>query len=251
MGKRLHRFGDSLPFLVAGAILLALAASGCGMLEEDNEDPADGQGTPGVPGTGTGWAVQVLQVDYSDDATFGQSSMPGVVLGPSGGTGTGAQSLDVVSLGSGGSITVGFGPDSCVIDLAGDDLAVLENPFYIAGDEGNRFVEAGFVEVSQDGRQFFEFPWSVDDTLLLGDPERYSGLAGLEPVLPGDDLGQVGGDRFDLSDLGLDWIRYVRITDVDGDPEDPGDIMSVGYGMNGFDLDAVGAINFAQGDACR
>jgi hypothetical protein len=177
--------------------------------------------------------------------------MPGVVLGPSSGTGTGAQSLDVVSLGSGGSITVGFAPDGCAVDLAGDDLAVLENAFYVAGEEDNRFVEAGRVEVSQDGIVFFEFPSSVDEARRLGDPLRYTGFAGVEPVYAGALPGEVGGDRFDLADMGLGWIRYVRITDVNGDPEDPGDVMSVGYGMNGFDLDAVGAIHFARGDACR
>jgi len=249
MARRIHRSRGVFSGLTAGAILLALAASGCGMLEDDDENPAGG-GTPVDPAYGAGWSVQVVQTSYGEDATFGQGSMPGVVLGPSSGTGTGTQSLDVVSLGSGGSITVGFGEDGCVVDLDGDDLVVLENPFYIAGEETNRFVEAGFVEVSQDGRQFFAFPWSADDSRLLGDPERYQGLAGVEPVLPGDDPDEVGGDRFDLSALGLAWIRYVRITDADGDPEDPGDIMSVGYGMNGFDLDAVGAIHFGQGEAC-
>ncbi len=239
MGKMFHRFDDGLPCLLAGAIFFTLLSSGCGILEEDEIV----EGSP--------WAAQVLQATYGEDATFGQGDMPGAVLGSSSGTGTGAQSLDVVSLGSGGSITVGFSSDVCAVDLAGDDLAVLENAFYIAGEEDNRFVEAGRVEVSQDGSVFFEFSTSVDDTRLLGDPERYTGFAGVEPVHSGDLPGTVGGDRFDLADVGLAWIRYVRITDVNGDPEDPGDILSAGYGMNGFDLDAVGAIHFGQGDDCR
>jgi hypothetical protein len=246
MEKAVHSFTGRFACLLLGAIFFALFFPACGALEEDKilkPDP--------VPGSDEGWAAQVLQVSYGEDATFGQGSMPGVVLGPSAGTGTGAQSLDVVSLGSGGTITVGFSPDRCVIDLAGDDLAVLENVFYVAGEENNRFVEAGRVEVSQDGSTFFAFPTSVDETRPLGDPARYSGFAGVEPVGPGDLPGEVGGDRFDLADLGLDWIRYVRITDANGNPQDPGDIMSAGYGMNGFDLDAVGAIHFGQGDECR
>jgi hypothetical protein len=246
MEKNVHRFRGRFSCLLLGAILFAPFGPGCGMLEEDKilkPDP--------VPGSDDGWAAQVLQVSCGEDATFGQGSMPGVVLGPSSGTGTGAQSLDVVSLGSGGTVTVGFAPDHCVIDLAGDDLAVMENVFYVAGEEDNRFVEAGRVEVSQDGNAFFAFPTSVDETRSLGDPSRYSGFAGVEPVLPGNLPGEVGGDRFDLADLDLDWIRYVRITDVNGDPQDPGDIMSAGYGMNGFDLDAVGAIHFGQGDECQ
>jgi len=226
----------------ASAVLLGvLLAAGCGMTA-----PEDAL----APVEAGPWAAQVTAVTYGGDATFGQNSMPDVVLGPSSGSGTGTQSLDVVSLGSGGSITVAFAPDGCAVDGDGDDLAVLENVFFVAGDEDNRFVEAGRVEVSQDGRIFFEFPASVEKARPLGDPLRYEGFAGVEPVHAGELPGGVGGDRFDLADLGLGWVRYVRITDVNGDPEDPGDIMSVGYGMNGFDLDAVGAIHYGQGDAC-
>jgi len=224
-----------------GVLLLGLLlAAGCGMTDLDALAPVEAGP----------WAAEVTAVTYGDDATFGQGSMPDVVLGPASGSGTGSQSLDVVSLGSGGSITIAFAPDGCAVDGDGDDLAVLENVFYVTGDEDNRFVEAGRVAVSQDGALFFEFTTDVDETRALGDPLRYAGFAGVEPVYAGDLPDEVGGDRFDLADLGLDWIRYVRITDVDGDPEDPGDIMSVGYGMNGFDLDAVGAIHYGQGDDC-
>jgi len=248
-GKRNVSVPSGFGFLRAGVLLWTLPALvmwGCGALEQDKAvdvNPA--------PACGVGWASRVLAVNYGEDATFGQSQMPGVVLGPSSGTGTGAQSLDVVSLGAGGSITVGFSTGCCALDGDGDDLAVMENVFFIAGDESNRFIEAARVAVSQDGIEFYEFPTSVDETLPLGDPQRYSGFAGVEPVYPGELPGGVGGDRFDLADVGLPWIRFVRITDANGAPEDPGDIMSMGYGMNGFDLDTVGAVHAGSGDECE
>ncbi|MBZ0147205.1 MAG: hypothetical protein K8F62_06630 [Pseudorhodoplanes sp.] len=51
-------------------------------------------------------------------------------------------------------------------------------------------------------------------------------------------LAGVGGDAFDLAEVGLSAAKYVRITDVDGDPEDPGDAFA-----GGFDLDAVAALH--------
>ena len=89
MKKRFQRFGALPAYLQAGVICLTLVSAGCGTLQDD----ALPNGTS-VPGSEDGWAAQVLQVSYGDDATFGQGSMPGVVLGPSNGTGTGAQSLD-------------------------------------------------------------------------------------------------------------------------------------------------------------
>ena len=227
--------------------------TGCGLLEEDDTDPLvwqDDDTDPNSPVEDYGWAVRVVDVAYGDDASFGQGRMPDVVLGASKGSDTGSQSLDVVSLGSGGFIVLSFGDGTCVVDGEGDDLAVLENPFYITGDEDNRYIEAARVEVSQDGVTYYPFPTSVDAFRLLGDPLRYSGFAGVEPVVEGATPDEVGGDRFDLADIGVDWARYVRITDAGGDPEDPGDKMAAGAGMSGFDLDAAGAIHLGSGDDC-
>ncbi len=230
-------------FLVV--LLVMWVGAGCGMLEED-----DKEATEAPPDSG-GWAAEVIDVTYGEDAGFGQGLMPGVVLGPPKGGGSYMGSLDVLSLGVGGSITLGFGQDACVVNGVGDDLVVLENVFYVAGDGSNRFIETARVAVSQDGKDFVEFPTEVDESLPPGDPERYSGFAGVEPVVDGDSPATDGGDRFDLDQVGLPWIRYVRITDTAGDPWDAGDEFGMGYGKAGFDLDAVGAIHFGTGEACR
>src|SRR6185369_16621830 len=95
---------------------------------------------------------------------------PGVVLGPPEGGGLDQGSLDVVSLGNGGRITVSFA-DNAVVDGDGDDLVIFENPFYSGS---LLFSELAFVEVSADGHNWKQFPF---------DAETLEGLAGHTPVL--------------------------------------------------------------------
>lgn len=239
----------------AGALAAACAAvcilTGCGRSgsEEAGQDPT---------GPWNGWAAEVLGVSYGDDAGFGQANFPQIVLDPPKGAQSSQGSVDVLSLGNGGTITIGFGPGRCILDAEGDDFTVLENVFFIAGDPQNRFIETARVEVSQDGVTFKGFRTSVDETRACtredashcGDPARYRGFAGVEPALPGDRPEDAGGDRFDLAAVGLGWARYVRITDTAGDPWDAGDAFGTGYGKAGFDLDAVGAIHRGEGEEC-
>ncbi len=230
--------------LTLGCAILYLLA-GCGSTEH-NTNQWDG------------WATEVIDVHFGEDAGFGQANFPDVVLGPPKGAGMGSGSLDVLSLGVGGTITLGFGQGRCILDRQGDDVTVLENVFLIAGNPTDRFIETARVAVSQDGDTFIEFPTRVDETRTCtpdhtehcGDPERYQGFAGIEPAVPGPTPDDVGGDRFDLEQVGLRWARYVRITDTAGDPLDAGDAFGTGYGKAGFDLDAVGVINRGQGDDC-
>lgn len=155
------------------------------------------------------------------------------MLGPPKGAGAIHGSLDVVTLGNGGSITLGFEP-SWIVDRAGPDFVVFENAFYIDGDEDNPFAELASVEVSEDGEHFESFPCTATEA-------PYGSCAGWHPVFANPDVNTIdptdpavaGGDAFDLADLGVAQARYVRITDrVDL------------TGMNGlFDLDAVAIVN--------
>lgn len=162
---------------------------------------------------------------------FGHASAHARVAGAPGG------SEDVVSVGCGGSLVVDLGPEGAV-DGPGVDLIVFENPF------SEEFPEPAHVWVSADGCAWETF---------VCDPTTLVGCAGQTPVaaLPGTAIdprvpAEAGGDGFDLADVGLPWIRFVRVLDdsalywaqYDGDWCDPG----MG-GKGGFDLDAVSVVH--------
>jgi hypothetical protein len=179
----------------------------------------------------------------SPDASFGEENW---VLGPASGT-----SSVVLSLGDGGSITLGF-PVS-IRDGEGPDFAVFENSF------SDDFLELAHVEVSSDGMNFFRFP-SISNTPIIA---QVSGFGSLDPTNINNLAGkyrQGYGSPFDLEDLenipGLntDNVCCVRITDVVGtiDPQygsydSEGQLINDPYPTpfesSGFDLDAVGIIH--------
>ncbi|MBW2457413.1 MAG: hypothetical protein JRI68_23095 [Deltaproteobacteria bacterium] len=170
-----------------------------------------------------------MSVSYGPGQSFGQSLMPAVAQGPPRGGGCCFGSTDVVSLGNGGEIVVGFG-DWSIVDGPGPDFVVFENAF--EGPAGI-FAELATVAVSEDGQSWTEFPCTATEL-------PWGSCAGHHPVLLDGDAAVVdpdtaGGDAFDLADLGLETARYVRIVDRP-DLE----------GMDGvFDLDAVGIVNAA------
>ena len=204
------------------------------------------------------FADAVISVNYGSYAGFGQDQLPGIVLGPPEGAGTGAGSTDVLSLGDGGDITLMF-TDNEVVNGPGPDLIVFENAMYVNGDPESVFCEVAYVEVSQDGVQFIRFPndYNPDGTPPLN-PANWTGFAGVYPVLSNSSNGidptdpsVAGGDPFDLDDVGLDWVKYIRIIDTNEPPnagfDDDGDeIYDAGVitaQKSGFDLDAVVAVH--------
>ncbi len=204
---------------------------------DDDDDAAnndDGSGEPDFEaplvcsGTGDLFATHVLEVTYGPGQEFGRDAMPEVVLGPPLGGGCCEGSLDVVSLGNGGSITLAFA-DNAIVDAPGADFLVFENPFE-AGE--TVFAELATVEVSADGQQWHAFDCSATEA-------PYGTCAGHHRVHLQDDevtaldAEQHGGDPFDLADVGLDEARFVRITDRED---------QVGF-QGTFDLDAIGIIH--------
>lgn len=178
---------------------------------------------------------RVVLFERGEGAGFGMDQLPEVVLGPPRGGGRLAPSQHVLSLGGGGSITLEF-VDNEVWDGPGPDFLVFENPFLVEpGDDPTQgFFELAKVEVSFDGREWREFPHRV---------ETREGCAGWRPVLANADENdrdptdpvQAGGDPFDLADVGLRCIRFIRITDLDN---------TMGSkGTQGFDLDGVAAVH--------
>ena len=165
-------------------------------------------------------------------------------------------SFDIVCLGDGGQITLSF--DVAICDGKGPDFAVFENGF------SDTFLELGFVEVSSNGVDFIRFDncslTECNSTSLNGvNPNDINNLAGKYK--------QGFGTAFDLHELiyrdevvegkvDLNKIAYVRVIDIIGDSTD--DEFNDSYGNHiydpfpcgnisaGFDLDAIGVINWAN-----
>lgn len=181
--------------------------------------------------------------DPADGVSFGHDLLPDVVLGPPEGGGDAKGSEDVVSLGCGGSITVGFaGPG--IGDGPGPDFLVFENPF-VAGEQ--TFSEPAWVGVSEDGMAWTWFPCVLNGTGSW----PATGCAGVETVhaastntIDPTDPDRAGGDAFDLADMGVERVRYLRF--LDATVEFHGDEIWCGGDAGGFDLDAVAVIHEAD-----
>jgi len=166
----------------------------------------------------------VLSYEPGEGAGFGQDQYPDIVYGPPLGAGANAGSLDVLSLGEGGSIVFSF-EDLDIIDGDGPDLIIFENPFI-------GWSEPGIAGASIDGETWVE--WACDT-------ETYEGCVGIHPVLShpdncidARDPERAGGDPLDLADIDLDSARYIRIRDA------------AVSGPGGFDLEAASAIHFVE-----
>ncbi|MBF0492952.1 MAG: hypothetical protein HQM15_09245 [Deltaproteobacteria bacterium] len=155
------------------------------------------------------------------------------VLGPPRGCGLSCGSTDVLSLGVRGEIILRSATP--ILNGEGVDFIVFENPFFAGGNPmGLLFAELGEVAVSQNGSDFIPFPCDSANRSML-----YPGCAGAHPVFANADTNTIlptdyrvsGGDGFDLQDLGLDWIQYIRIRDLDT------------VGGSGFDLDAISIVH--------
>ncbi|MBN8231071.1 cell surface protein [Corallococcus macrosporus] len=195
----------------------------------DTDAGADAGSRPVDP-----FADRVTAYHFGDAAGFGQDRFPGVVLGAPVGAGQYTGSLDVLSLGKGGSITLEF-TDLFAVDGPGVDLLVFENAFQKVG--GDIFAETASVSVSDDGLTWFDFPCASTDK-----DGGFPGCAGTHPVHSAPDNGVsptdpavAGGDGFDLADVGLARARFVRLTDTGLN----------GYAgtSGGFDLDALSVVN--------
>ncbi|MEJ6786411.1 MAG: T9SS C-terminal target domain-containing protein, partial [Bacteroidota bacterium] len=159
----------------------------------------------------TAWATSAviqrgkLQINQSNNslATLGDSSS---AIGPFDG--------NVLSLGDSGVVTLGF--DEPIINSEGYDFAVFENGFRVGF---SYYLELAHVEVSDNGTDFVRFPSeSLSDTSYqtdnfgYTDPVKLKNLAGKHQA--------PYGTLFDLEEIGLDQINYIRIVDVIGSVND-------------------------------
>lgn len=175
----------------------------------------------------------VESFEPGEGAGFGSTRFPEVIFGKPVGSGDTAGSLDVLSLGKFGTITVGFDGNT-IVDGPGVDFTVFENPFFMGGNPANVFHEWAEISVSADGQT-----WST--ITCHDDIDPPLGCAGQTPVYANADVNEVtfdptqsGGDSFDLAETGLSEARFVRIRDIEGKGGAP---------SAGFDLDAVAIIH--------
>lgn len=191
-----------------------------------------------VPARAGSFVDAIVSFVPGSAAGFGADQLPDIILGPPLGGGPTEGSLDVLALGNGGAIVLTFAGDIC--DGPGPDFTIFENAFAAGDPSGAVFAEVAFVAVSVDGDGFVTFPW---------DSRSFAGLAGKTAVLSHPDNGidpfdpeVSGGDAFDLADLGLARVRFLRITDAGASIPDPGNRVPPGN-SGGFDLDAVAVLH--------
>jgi hypothetical protein len=213
----------------------ASAAGGAGVATQEGGAAGDAAADSAAGTCASRFATSVVSFTPGPGPTTGQGDLPGIVLGPPKGGGTVSGSLDVATLGNGGSITLGFAP-SIIVDGPGPDFIVFENPFDVGGDPSKPFAELATVEVSADGQTFHAFPCTA-----IAYP--YGSCAGWHPVFANADTNTIdptdpavaGGDAFDLADLGVSEARFVRITDR----------VDLTGPAGTFDLDAVSIVHAA------
>ena len=238
--------------------------------DDSDDDSTDDDSTADDDADPRYFAVEVTDVEYGEQAGWGQSHFPDNVLGPPAGLGADAQQMketEVLSLGHGGRITLRVGFE--IVDQDGPDFTVFENAFYVGGDPVNCYTETAAVEVSQDGKNWVRFPMDYRPDgagpVVYANPANFSGFAGVTPVYANSDGGAdpldpavSGGDSFDLADVGLAWAKYIRIIDTGSAVRAPGTEMYDDNGdliddsgnhsppsgnKEGFDLDAVAVIH--------
>lgn len=147
----------------------------------------------------------------------------------------------VISLGDSGMAQFFFREP--IIDLAGPEFAIFENSF------SDVFLEFAFVEVSQDGQTYFRFP-----AICLLDTLVQTGSFGAsETSLVHNLAGKYRADYgqpFDLAEVPIDTVHYIRIVDVIGSidtqwgmRDSQGRIINdpypTAFASGGFDLDAL------------
>jgi hypothetical protein len=182
------------------------------------------------------FVTKVISFTPGACAGFGATAMPGIVMGPPQGGGANHGSTDVVSLGTDGEIVVSFEPNA-IVDGDGPDFIVFENPFYVGGDPTRVYAEPGEVSVSDDGSTWVTFPCTATSYpygscagwhVVVSNPQN--GISPTDPAV-------AGGDPFDLADIGVKHVRYVRIRDKAHEP-----CTSPSVTTNGFDLDAIAIV---------
>lgn len=196
------------------------------------------QDVPSQAQQGDPFVDKVVEFKLGQGGGYNSDKLPEIVLGRPHGGGEFLGGSHVFSLGREGSITLEF-VDNEVVDGEGVDLLIFENAIHpMPGTNVDPGYDLAKVEVSEDGINWKTFAF---------DTGTRKGCAGHTPVFSNPDTeegrdinptdpAKAGGEGFDLAELGLKSIRFVRITDL-------GLSTLGGKTTKGFDLDAVAAVH--------
>lgn len=210
------------------SLLIFVSLVGCGSADElvPREQPVSSP---------VRYASRVVSFTRGEKGGFNEDKLPGVVLGPPEGGGCCAGSLDVLSLGDGGEIVLGF--DQAIVDGEGPDFVVFENPFEPSGDPTSVVAEPAEVSVSDDGVTWTPFPCTARaypyGTCAGWHPVHATAESPIDPREPD----RAGGDAFDLAAIGVKRARFVRIRDMNTK-------YPAAAPTAGFDLDGVAVLHF-------
>jgi hypothetical protein len=232
------------------SLCLCVALAACGAADPSSTQQGLGNDGGTQPGADVGshptvapvaqparYATTVVSFTAGDGGGFGKDELPTIVQGPPHGGGCCYGSTDVLSLGNGGEVVLGF--DSEIVDGDGPDFIVFENAFEIANDPNNVFTELGEVSVSEDG-----VTWTTFACDPKSGPPSFGDCAGWRPVYASPEQpvdvassAKAGGDGFDLAAIGVKKAKFVRIRDLRSD-------RPAQQGMAGFDLDAIAVLHW-------
>ncbi len=138
---------------------------------------------------------------------------------------------ELLSLGLGGEIVVGL-KNRKIYNIPGPDFFIYENVFKNPYKD-IIFAEPAIVSASKDGEEYVAFPF---DSVTL------EGCAGTKPTLTKDkeyDPYNCGGDAFDLDDIFMAEIKYIKIKDITQMLINNPGHKYYDPTLSGFDLDAV------------
>lgn len=179
------------------------------------------------------WASSELGHQFGDNQTTGQLltypqnvfSKPPTSASPDNPS---YMATDICSMGGDKAyIALGFYPT--ILNGPGADFTVFENVLrVISGKDTTIFQEWMMVSASNDGITWYDFPYdSLSGEGMAGRNFTYGNTATYK------DPKQSGGDAFDLSVVGLDSAKYIRVTDATHFQNSSG---------GSADLDAIAAI---------
>ena len=144
----------------------------------------------------------------------------------------------VCSLGLGGEIIVGF-KNRIITEGDGFDFTIFENAFINPATQ-KVFAEPAVVAVSQDGINYIEFPYNFET--LAGCAGTIPTNGKYNPFNPDES----GGNSFDLSEIGLKWASYIKITDITEKLLENPSHQYYDPILSGFDLDAIVGLHLSE-----